>query len=157
MILDRRGGGERLYAWKLKHWKVIGLFLLLLLSAGAVAAETHELTLMDKPPFLIPDTTVRVAPGDTVTWVNPPREDGGMHTVTQNGCFTADACEFDSEILLPGDEFSYTFSEPGVYRYRCRQHFAMKGTVIVESERDRKKRLQKERKNQKTRKKRKGN
>ena len=104
---------------------------------------------MDEPPFVTPDTTIRVAPGDTITWVNPPREDGGMHTVTQSGCFTADVCEFDSEILLPGDEFSHTFSERGVYEYRCRQHFAMKGTVIVESEKDKQRRLRKERKEQK--------
>ena len=120
--------------------------VLVLLSTQSAAAETHELLLLDKKPFIKPEATTRIGSGDTVRWINPPREGGGMHTVTQNGCFTADACEFDSEILLPGDEFSYTFSDPGVYRYRCRQHFAMKGTVIVESDRDRQTRLRKERK-----------
>ncbi len=141
------------HARELKGWRVTGL-VLILLSAQAVSAETHEVTLLDQQPFTIPGPTMIIASGDTVTWINPPREDGGMHTVTQNGCFTADACEFDSEILLPGDEFSYTFSDPGVYRFRCRQHFGMKGTVIVESEKDKKTRLRQERKE---RKKRKGN
>jgi len=130
---------------KLRSWKFIGL-VLFLLSTQSAAAETHELILLDEKPFIKPETTTRIGSGDTVKWVNPPREDGGMHTVTQQGCFTADACDFDSEILVPGDEFTYTFSEPGVYEYRCRQHFAMRGTIVVETEKEQHKRLLKERK-----------
>jgi plastocyanin len=120
--------------------------MLFLLSTQPAGAETHEVVLLDEPPFTMPGPMISVKPGDTITWVSPPREGGGMHTITQSGCFTGDACEFDSEIILPEDEFSYTFEEPGVYRYRCRQHFAMKGKIYVESEKAKKKRLRKERK-----------
>ncbi len=132
----------------LRAWKFTGLLLagFSILSIPMVAAETHEVILLDKEPFTKPGPSMSVKPGDTIKWISPPREGGGMHTITQQGCFTAEECEFDSEILLPGDEFSYTFEDPGVYRYRCRQHFGMKGTIIVESEKAKQKRLRKERK-----------
>ena len=129
---------------KVNGWKFVNVMVFLLVTQP-VGAETHEVILLDEVPFTKPGPLMSVKPGDTITWVNPPREGGGMHTITQSGCFTADACEFDTEILLPGDEFSYTFEEPGVYRYRCRQHFGMKGTITVESEKAKKKRLRKER------------
>ncbi|HYF75754.1 MAG TPA: plastocyanin/azurin family copper-binding protein, partial [Symbiobacteriaceae bacterium] len=34
--------------------------------------------------------------------------------------------------MKKGDTFSFTFSTPGTYQYRCRQHPFMTGTIIVE-------------------------
>lgn len=39
---------------------------------------------------------------------------------------------FNSGILMPGQSYSVTFTEPGVFPYACRLHDGMTGVVIVE-------------------------
>lgn len=70
---------------------------------------------------------IRVPVGTKVEWTNVGRN---PHTVT------ADDGSFDSGNMAPGDEFSWTFDEPGVYRYYCVYHGApggvgMAGIVVV--------------------------
>ena len=108
------------------------LMVLLLLSPAATAAEVREVVLLDGPPYYGNGSMVRVAVGDTVKWTNPMRKDGAVHTVTQMGCLTGDACEFDSGLLTPGQAFSYTFATVGTYTYRCRLHAPMEGVVVVQ-------------------------
>jgi hypothetical protein len=67
---------------------------------------------------------VTVAVGDTVTWTNA---DDSPHTVT-----SADGA-FDSGNMEAGQVFSFTFTEPGTYRYVCAYHSEMTATVIVEA------------------------
>lgn len=68
--------------------------------------------------------TVTVALNGTVTWTN---DDGTPHNVTSNtGAFT-------SPILMPGNTYSFRFTEPGTYNYVCTFHGGMSGTVIVPS------------------------
>jgi len=63
-----------------------------------------------------------VTVGTTVTWLN---NDTATHTITEsNGLF-------DSGPLPPGATFSYTFTQPGTYRYSCTYHPWMTGTVTV--------------------------
>lgn len=68
--------------------------------------------------------TLEINVGDTVVWVN---EDTRPHSV-----------EFEKRITDPkwirtGDRWSYTFTSPGVYNYRCMPCFCnpMTGRVIV--------------------------
>lgn len=63
-----------------------------------------------------------VAPGTTITWKN---NDSTAHTVTASGG------AFDSGRLESGQEFSFTFSEPGTYEYSCTIHPSMKAKVTV--------------------------
>lgn len=70
---------------------------------------------------------IRVPVGTEVEWTNVGRN---PHTVT------ADDGSFDSGNMNPGDEWSWTFDEPGVYRYFCVYHGApggigMAGIVVV--------------------------
>jgi hypothetical protein len=67
-------------------------------------------------------TTVEV--GRTVVWVNEGTDD---HTTT------SDSDVWDSGTLKPGDDFSFTFTEPGVYTYFCSFHRerGMVGTIVV--------------------------
>lgn len=63
--------------------------------------------------------------GATVRWTN--NETLTSHTVT------ADDFSFDSGILGRGQQFSRTFTTPGVYPYHCELHFTMSGTITVTS------------------------
>jgi plastocyanin len=110
---------------------VVVSLLMTVLTGAAVPAAIHEVTLLDQAPFYSSGPTVKVAVGDTVRWKNPMTKDGATHTVTQQGCFTGDACEFDSGVMAPGAEFRHVFAQAGTYRYRCRLHAPMEGMIVV--------------------------
>lgn len=76
--------------------------------------------------FQFAPKVLSVKAGTTVTWVVKE----GTHTVT------ADNGEFSSDNLSAGQNFTYTFSKPGTYRYYCSFHGGkggvnMSGTVRV--------------------------
>lgn len=60
--------------------------------------------------------------GDTIVIRN---DDGAGHT------WTSDSGLFDSGTLSSGDEFTYTFEEPGEYSFVCSFHPSMTGTITV--------------------------
>ena len=62
--------------------------------------------------------------GATVTWVN---HDDVPHTVTS----AATPRVFDSKALDTDDKYSFTFTKPGTYRYFCKVHTHMTGSVMV--------------------------
>ena len=63
-----------------------------------------------------------VATGTTITWTN---RDTIAHTTTANaGTWNAN--------LAPGGSFSFTFSTPGTFPYRCTVHPNMVGTITVQ-------------------------
>ena len=64
-----------------------------------------------------------VAVGQTITWVN---KDSRPHTVT------ADNGAFSSNVLNPGDKFSWTPKHPGKYTYGSYLNPDMHGTVVVQ-------------------------
>lgn len=66
--------------------------------------------------------------GETVVWLNTDRGDQydpGAHTMT------SDTGRFDSALVYAGQTFSFTFSEPGTYKYYCRPHNYMTGSIEV--------------------------
>ena len=67
---------------------------------------------------------VTVAVGTRVTWTN---RDDIPHTVTSS----ADPRVMRSAPLDTGDDFAFTFGQPGTYRYFCSLHPHMQGTVVV--------------------------
>jgi plastocyanin len=88
------------------------------------------------PPVAGPMTTVSVSvednqfkpamlniqPGTTVRFGNYGKT---THTVTAtNG-------EWDSGDLSPGSAYTATFIKPGTYKYYCRHHKGMEGTIVV--------------------------
>lgn len=66
-----------------------------------------------------------VKAGTTVTWEN---RDNTQHTSTS----TANPPIWNSGILNPGQDFSFTFNTPGTFNYICEVH-PMAGTVVVVS------------------------
>ena len=67
---------------------------------------------------------LQVKLGTTVTWVN---EDEILHTVTLDD----KAGGFDAPLDGKGRKFSFTFTQPGVYRYYCDRHEHMRGEIEV--------------------------
>jgi plastocyanin len=61
--------------------------------------------------------------GTTVRWVNM---DDDLHNVV------SDDKSFKSKLLDKNQEFSYTFTKKGTYRYICSIHPKMIGKVIIE-------------------------
>jgi LPXTG-motif cell wall-anchored protein len=92
----------------------------MLISAPAVSAQ-DEMTVSIQDFFFDPDQ-LSVAPGTTVTWVN---EGQAPHTTT------ADDGTWDSGTLQPGEDFSFTFDQPGTYTYHCSIHPEMTASVKV--------------------------
>ena len=90
------------------------------LAAWASAAPTPQKLEIHQFKFL--PTTVTVAPGTTVTWVNHDEE---THTVmSSTGSFASAALEHEQT-------FDHTFAAPGTYTYFCALHPLMRATVVV--------------------------
>lgn len=100
--------------------------LLLLLGlvvglAGATGAGAATTTItITKTGFH--GTTVGVAVGDSVTWVNKD---------TVNHQVIADAGAFTSPVLKPGQSFTYTFTKADAYPYRDKLNEKLRGRVIA--------------------------
>lgn len=106
----------------------------------AVEDERHTVKLTDQARFEPAGLTIPV--GATVVWRNMDEQ---RHTVTGNPEELGDpnrvalpdgAEPWDSGDLLPGEQFTHTFTVPGTYVYACRylQSEGMVGTVTVEAE-----------------------
>lgn len=106
--------------------------------ASAAPKPAVVVKMSDKPPRYIPETiTIKV--GQTVKWINNAHL---LHNVTTNPESVinkadvespAGAKPIDSGFMAPGQEFSYTFTVPGKYKYTCLPHEkdGMVGYVIV--------------------------
>lgn len=102
---------------------LLGSALALAGAAPAAAADVEvkglDTLAWDKP-------TVSVAPGDTVTWTFA----GTIlaHNVQSAGTDWS----FESPIAAPAPDASYTFEQPGTYRFVCQVHSdTMVGEVVV--------------------------
>jgi plastocyanin len=70
---------------------------------------------------------IKVKPGTTVTWVN---NDPVVHNVRQ-----VQSVFLSEDVMDPGALSTFTFGEPGTYRYVCTLHEPnMNGVVIVREE-----------------------
>ena len=72
---------------------------------------------------------IDVTAGTTVAWDNA---DSAVHTVTSGEAPVDADGMFDSEMMMAGDVFEFTFTEVGNYDYYCAFHPWMVGTVNVE-------------------------
>lgn len=68
-----------------------------------------------------PDT-LAVNAGTEIIWIN--NQGVPHHIVSQDGLF-------ESSDLNKGDDFKFTFANPGEYSYYCKIHPSMKGKIIV--------------------------
>ena len=114
---------------------IVALVLVALFAGGVVglagllvappAGEAYD-QVVELDDFFTPQV-IRVPAGGTVAWVNRGRN---THTVT------ADDGTFDSGIMQRGDEYSHTYTAPGIYHFTCVLHgkkggVGMAGIVVV--------------------------
>lgn len=77
--------------------------------------------------FLFEPETLTVPAGTEVTWEN---RDEILHTAT-SGTPEAPTDLFDGTMPARGDRFTFTFADPGSYRFFCSRHNHMRGTIEV--------------------------
>ena len=132
----------------MKFLIILSLFLILTLTPFVYAEEyiidipfgayNPELNTPAEVWYDPPQMFVTI--GDTITWYNDDRE---AHTVTSgdspgrfgwmdNKDFGIPDGIFDSGRFMPGESWSYTFDESGIFSYYCIIHPWMEGIVIIE-------------------------
>jgi len=103
-------------------------------SVTAVVTETVKISMGSGSPGCEETNScyipyeVSISTGSTVTWINI---DNAAHTVTSGTPNGGPDGLFDSSIIAMNSEFSYTFSESGMYDYFCIVHPWMTGIVSV--------------------------
>lgn len=76
-------------------------------------------------------TVLHVIVNTKVIWKNIDRF---SHTVTSGNPYdNQTGTDFDSGLIVPGKEFSFTFNDAGTYHYFCEIHPWMRGEVDVTS------------------------
>lgn len=88
--------------------------------------EARELSKVTVKLFQYQPGRIQVRAGATVTWIN---EDEILHTVTAEEAKKGG--DFDAPLDGKGKSFSFTFNQPGIYRYYCDRHEQMQGEIEV--------------------------
>jgi plastocyanin len=115
---------------RLSYLVALSILALLVFVPAAGAQQNQDMMGQPKPTtwsvaiedFYFEPAAAAIQPGDTIMWTN---EGNQPHTVT------SDDGQFDSEVLNPGDSFTFTFPEAGTYTYHCEIHPSMTGSVTV--------------------------
>lgn len=117
----------------------------MLLSALAAASMSAAVAAWTAPPPAY-DHVIRivekkfdpdnldVAVGDKVIWRN---FDSDNHSITAEyrPALPQENLDFDSGVILSGGSFEHQFVKEGTYKYYCRLHPEVSGTVTVHSTR----------------------
>lgn len=111
----------------------------LAVSVGATAAfgEDHTVTTVNNggdQPYAYEPQTISIAPGDTVTWVNPPGTPLSPSQDHPTVCLQGESdgeCPWSSFELPPGESHTVEFPAEGTFNYQCLVHPYMSGTVVV--------------------------
>jgi plastocyanin len=106
---------------KLRSGLVVAGMAAMLFIATTSARAADIAVKVDNFTFAPQQLTVKS--GTTVTWTNG---DDIPHTVVSPN-------NFRSKALDTNDNFSFTFTTPGTYKYFCSLHPHMTGIVVVES------------------------
>ena len=116
-----------------KSLRTVGLMTLLSLTPIAVLAEDYKIMMVNTAPDnpqhanVFAPEVLRVQLSDTVTFVPT---DTGHNTASKRGMIPDGAEPWNSPM---DEEFSITFSVPGIYGYVCLPHYemGMVGLILV--------------------------
>jgi amicyanin len=98
------------------------VFIALMLPIGQAQAATTQVH-MSGYAYGPAQLTIKV--GDTVKWTN---HDKAPHDAVT----TAGPAQFRSPMLSEGQNWSFTFTQPGTYSYYCSVHPDMRATIVVQ-------------------------
>jgi plastocyanin len=104
--------------------RVLVIGLLAAFLAGACRGSGERVLVKG---FRFQPRAINVSPGTRVVW---QQEDNTIHTIT-SGAPGRRSGLFDHRRFEQGDEFSFTFSSKGTFRYFCDIHKSMRGVVTV--------------------------
>jgi pseudoazurin len=98
--------------------------------AGAAQAADHEVKMLNKSAtgmMTFEPSIVKIAPGDTVTFV---AADKGHNAESIEGMSPEGAAAFNGKL---NENLTVTFGKPGLYGFRCKPHYGMGmvGMVVV--------------------------
>jgi plastocyanin len=94
----------------------------------ADSPTAHFINSADYDPVKVADIIPQPNPNGPPTLLAGP----GFLGTTADGATVASGEGFNSTLLAPGQSFSLTFKDPGVYAYICHVHPGMGGVVIVQ-------------------------
>jgi len=89
------------------------------LPVDATTAQTVTIEMVD---MAYKPKSVKIKAGTTVTWIS---KDAVSHSTT------SDTHLWDSGFVQNGDTFSYTFTEPGTYKYHSAASLGITGEITV--------------------------
>lgn len=89
-----------------------------------VAAKSAEIDIVN---FAFTPKTLTVARGTAVTWDNKDEEPHNVVDVPSGGKPRV----FRSGGVDGGEKYTFTFNDPGTYKYICSIHPRMEGTIVV--------------------------
>jgi len=112
----------------------LGLCVLtMFLGCAAPPAPTPGVTDVTMPGLVYNPMTVTIKAGESVRWTNTETLPI-PHTVTSGNPGDPNAGSiFDSNSILPGQSFTFTFDTPGTYVYFCKFHYmeGMQGAQVI--------------------------
>ena len=100
----------------------IALIALATQSVSAAGVEAQQPAAIRIDNFTFSPATVEIPAGTEVRWTN--KDDIPHNIVSEDK-------SFKSKVLDTDDQFTYTFSKPGTYKYFCGLHPKMTATVVV--------------------------
>ncbi len=96
-------------------------------TAGSTGTAVNQGPTVEISEFRFEPTPAQVKVGQTITWKN---DGAAKHTITHD--VPDEQRKFKSDPLAPGDQYVFTFSEPGTYDYICSVHpERMRGSITV--------------------------
>ena len=104
-----------------KKFSILSILFITILISGCTQQSNSSSTTISIKDFSFNPKNINIKAGTTITWIN---EDSLIHDITiDSGLFNQD--------LEPGEEFSFTFDEPGIYKYHCNIHPSMTGEITI--------------------------
>ena len=98
---------------------------LLLGGVSASFAADHRVRVFDTE---FSPKTINAVAGDTITWILQP---GSTGHIVASVSIPSGAEPWDAPVNAESPRFRTTVTVPGLYRYHCRIHLFMKGTINV--------------------------
>ncbi len=108
----------------------VSIFAIMLFASAGIAitaahtkAAAADVTDVKIDNFSFAPQAITVAAGTQVRWTN--HDDIPHNTVSEDKVFKSTTLDTDQQ-------FTYTFTKPGTYKYFCSIHPRMTGTIVVQ-------------------------